>query len=179
MYGYQFQNMQHVAAQHGWHRFVAMENYYNLLYREDEWELIPICKQDGVMLMPYSPLAGGHLARPTWNSSSKRSQVDTSARSKYDYAEQQDLPIIKRVAELASSHQVKMSQIALVWRWAKGGTAPIVGTTKERYLDDAAQTTEIRLTPEEVAYLDEPYTAHEIVGALDSNPVGLLPKDVK
>lgn len=179
MYGYQFQNMQHVAAQHGWHRFVAMENHYNLLYREDERELIPICEQDGVMLMPYSPLAGGHLARPTWNSSSKRSQVDTSARSKYDHAEQQDLPIIKRVAELAAKHQVKMSQIALAWQWAKGVTAPIVGATKERYLDDAAQATEIRLTPEEVAYLDEPYTAHEIIGALDSNPAGLLPKDVK
>ena len=101
MYGYQFQNMQHVAEKNGWHQFVAMENHYNLLYREDERELIPICKQGGVMLMPYSPLAGGHLARPTWDSSSKRSQVDTSARSKYDHAEQQDLPIIKRVAGLA------------------------------------------------------------------------------
>ena len=169
MYGYQFQNMQHVAEKNGWHQFVAMENHYNLLYREDERELIPICKQGGVMLMPYSPLAGGHLARPTWDSSSKRSQVDTSARSKYDHAEQQDLPIIKRVAGLAEKHNVKMSQIALAWQWAKGVTAPIVG----------AQATEITLTPEEVAYLDEPYTAHEIVGALDSNPGGLLPKDVK
>lgn len=179
MYGYQFQNMQHIAEKNGWHQFVAMENHYNLLYREDERELIPICKQDGVMLMPYSPLAGGHLARSTWDSSSKRSQVDTSARSKYDHDEQQDLPIIKRVAKLAEKHNVKMSQIALAWQWAKGVTAPIVGTTKEQYLDDAAQATEITLTPEEVAYLDEPYTAHEIVGALDKNPDGLLPKDVK
>ena len=178
MYGYQFQNMQHIAEKNGWHQFVAMENHYNLLYREDERELIPICKQDGVMLMPYSPLAGGHLARSTWDSSSKRSQVDTSARSKYDHDEQQDLPIIKRVAKLAEKHNVKMSQIALAWQWAKGVTAPIIGATKKQYLDDAAKAVEIELTPDEVAYLEEPYTAHEIVGALDKNPDGLLPKDV-
>ena len=148
--------MQHIAEKNGWHQFVAMENHYNLLYREDERELIPICKQDGVMLMPYSPLAGGHLARSTWDSSSKRSQVDTSARSKYDHDEQQDLPIIKRVAKLAEKHNVK-----------------------KQYLDDAAKAVEIELTPDEVAYLEEPYTAHEIVGALDKNPDGLLPKDVK
>lgn len=179
MYGYQFQNMQHVAEKNGWHQFVAMENHYNLLYREDERELIPICKQDNVMLMPYSPLAGGHLARLTWESASKRGQVDTSAKEKYDHAKQQDLPIVKRVAEVADQHHVKMSQIALAWEWYRGVTAPIVGATKERYLDDAAAAVDIDLTADEVAYLEEPYTAHEIVGALATNPVGMLPKDVK
>lgn len=105
--------------------------------------------------------------------------MDTSARSKYDHAKQQDLPIIRRVAELAEKYNAKMSQIALVWQWAKGVTAPIIGATKEQNLDDAAQAVNIELTPEEVAYLEEPYTAHEIVGALDQNPAGLLPKDVK
>lgn len=179
MYGYQFQNMQHVAEKNDWQQFVAMENHYNLLYREDERELIPICKQDGVMLMPYSPLAGGHLARPTWESHSERSKTDTSAQAKYDHAEQQDLPIIKRVAELAQKHGVKMAQIALAWQWAKGVTAPIVGATKAHYLDDAAAAMDINLTADEVKYLEEPYTAHEIVGALDENPDGMLPKDVK
>lgn len=179
MYGYQFQNMQHVAEKNGWHQFVAMENHYNLLYREDERELIPICKQDGVMLMPYSPLAGGHLARPTWKSQSERSKTDTSAQAKYDHAEDQDLPIVKRVAELAQKHEVKMSQIALAWQWAKGVTAPIVGATKAQYLDDAAAAMNINLTDEEVKYLEEPYTAHEIVGALNENPDGMLPKDTK
>ncbi len=179
MYGYQFQNMQHVAEKHGWQRFVAMENHYNLLYREDERELIPICRQDGVMLMPYSPLAGGHLTRPSWNSDSARSKTDTSARAKYDTAEDQDMPIIKRVDELAQQHGVKMSQIALAWQWAKGVTAPIVGATKQQYLDDAAAAMDIKLTPDEVAYLDEPYTAHEIVGALDQNPTDMLPKSVE
>lgn len=179
MYGYQFQNMQHVAEKNGWHQFVAMENHYNLLYREDERELMPICKQDGVMLMPYSPLAGGHLTRPTWTSDSKRGQTDTSAQAKYDQAEKQDLPIVERVAELAKKHGAKMAQIALAWEWAKGITAPIVGATKEHYLDDAAEAMDITLTPGEVRYLDEPYTAHEIVGALGENPAGMLPKDVK
>ena len=179
MYGYQFQNMQHVAEQNGWHRFVAMENHYNLLYREDERELIPICKQDEVMLMPYSPLASGHLTRPTWEGHSKRNATDTSQRAKYDHAKQQDMPIVERVAEVAAQHHVKMSQIALAWQWAKGITAPIVGATKTQYLDDAAKAVDIELTPAEVKYLDEPYTAHEIVGALNQNPVGMLPKDVK
>lgn len=179
MYGYQFQNMQHVAEKNGWQEFVAMENHYNLLYREDERELIPICKQDGVMLMPYSPLAGGHLARPTWESHSERSQTDTSAQAKYDHAEQQDLPIVKRVAKLAQKYGVKMAQIALAWQWAKGVTAPIVGATKSHYLDDVAAAMDINLTADEVKYLEEPYTAHEIVGALDANPDGMLPKDVK
>ncbi|WP_308555682.1 aldo/keto reductase [uncultured Lactobacillus sp.] len=179
MYGYQFQNMQHVAEKNGWHQFVAMENHYNLLYREDERELIPICKQDGVMLMPYSPLASGHLARPTWEGKSKRSETDTSERAKYDHAKEQDMPIVERVAELADKHNVKMSQIALAWQWAKGITAPIVGATKERYLDDAAKAVDVELSPDEVKYLDEPYTAHEVVGALDNNPEGMLPKSAK
>lgn len=179
MYGYQFQNMQHVAEKNGWHKFVAMEDHYNLLYREDERELIPICKQDGVMLMPYSPLAGGHLARPTWEGKSKRGETDTSAQEKYDRAKKQDMPIVERVAELAEKHGVKMSQIALAWEWAKGITAPIVGATKAQYLDDAVATIDIELTPDEVKYLEEPYTAHEIVGALNENPVGMLPRDGK
>lgn len=179
MYGYQFHNMQHVAEQNGWHKFVAMENHYNLLYREDERELIPVCQQEGVILMPYSPLAGGHLTRSTWDSQSQRSQTDTSARSKYDHAKQQDLPIVKRVAELADQHHVKMSQIALAWQWHRGVVAPIVGATKAQYLDDAAAAMNIELSDKEMAYLEAPYTAHEIVGALSANPDGLLPKDVK
>ena len=173
MYGYQFQNMQHVAEKNGWHRFVAMENHYNLLYREDERELIPICKQDNVMLMPYSPLAGGHLARPTWESASKRGQVDTSAKEKYDHAKQQDLPIVKRVAEVADQHHVKMSQIALAWEWYRGVTAPIVGATKERYLDDAAVVAGTKLTDEEVKQLEE------VADAAGVNTIGSWEQDMR
>ena len=115
MYGYQFYNMQQVAKDHGWTPFSVMENHYNLLYREDEHELIPICKQFNVSLMPYSSLASGHLTRPTWNSDSKRSHDDPAARGKYDHMEETDLPIVKRVAELADRYQVKMADVALAW----------------------------------------------------------------
>lgn len=114
MYGYQFHNML-VAKEHGWMLFSTMENHYNLLYREDERQLIPICKQMNVSLMPYSPLAAGHLTRPFWNSDSLRSRTDRVAMGKYDRMEEQDLKVVQRVHELAQKHQCKMSQIALAW----------------------------------------------------------------
>lgn len=170
MYGYQFHNMQIVARDHGYAQFQAMENHYNLLYREDERELIPICKQMGVSLMPYSPLAAGHLTRPQWNADTLRSKTDRVAMEKYDRTEEQDMQIVQRVHELAERHGVKMQQIALAWHWAKGVASPIVGATKTAYLDDAAGALTVKLTAEEVAYLEELYTPHRIVGAIDKNP---------
>ena len=170
MYGYQFYNMQLIARDHGWARFQAMENHYNLLYREDERELIPICKQMGVSLMPYSPLAAGHLTRRTWTADTLRSRTDRVAMGKYDRTEEQDMPIVARVAELADKHGAKMQQIALAWQWARGVASPIVGATKARYLDDAAGALAVRLTEEELSYLEEPYRPHPIVGAIDHNP---------
>lgn len=170
MYGYQFNNMQQVAKDHGWAQFQAMENHYNLLYREDERELIPVCKQWGVSLMPYSPLAAGHLSHREWQVNTLRSQTDRVAMGKYDRAETEDLRIVKRVDELAKKYNVSMSQIALAWQWAKGVMAPIVGSTKAKHLDDAVEALSIKLTKEDVDYLEEPYLPHEIVGAIDHNP---------
>ena len=170
MYGYQFYNMQLCARDHGWARFEAMENHYNLLYREDERELIPICRQMGVSLMPYSPLAAGHLTRPTWNADTLRSQTDRVAMGKYDRTEEQDMQIVARVHELAEKYGVKMQQIALAWEWARGVASPIVGATKTQYLDDASGALAVRLTAEDVAYLEEPYLPHRIVGAIDHDP---------
>lgn len=170
MYGYQFHNMQLAARENGWTEFSAMENHYNLLYREDERELIPICRQMGVSLMPYSPLAAGHLARPQWRSDSMRGQTDRVAMGKYDRTEQQDMLIVGRVSELAEKHGCKMSQIAIAWQWARGVASPIIGATKAGYFDDAAGALDIKLTPEDVAYLEELYTPHPIVGAIDKNP---------
>ncbi|NLK77815.1 MAG: aldo/keto reductase [Clostridiales bacterium] len=170
MYGYQFYNMQLIAKEHGWTPFSTMENHYNLLYREDERELIPICKQMNVSLMPYSPLAAGHLARAEWTSDSLRGKTDRVAKGKYDRMEEQDMHIVKRVQELAEKHQCKMSQIAIAWQWAKGVAAPIIGATKAQYLDDAAGALQVQLTLEEVAYLEEMYVPHPIVGAIDKNP---------
>ena len=170
MYGYQFYNMQLCARDNGFARFEAMENHYNLLYREDERELIPICKQMGVSLMPYSPLAAGHLTRPTWNTDTLRSKTDRVAMGKYNRTEEQDMQIVTRVHELAEKYGVKMQEIALSWHWAKGVASPIVGATKAQYLDDAAAALNVTLTDEDIAYMEEPYLPHRIVGAIDRNP---------
>lgn len=180
MYGYQFYNMQLAARDHGWTQFSTMEDHYNLLYREDERELIPICNQMDVSRMPYSPLAAGHLARPQWGSDSLRGKTDRVAVGKYDRMEQQDMQIVKRVQELSEKHNCQMSQIALAWQWAKGVTAPIVGATKTRYLDDAAEALKVRLSAEDVAYLEEMYVPHPVVGAIDKNPAqGVILLDEK
>ena len=170
MYGYQFMNMQQVAKDNGWAMFQAMENHYNLLYREDERELIPICQQLNVSLMPYSPLAAGHLSHKNWQSGTLRSKTDRVAMGKYDRAEKNDLQIINRVSDLADKYHVSMSQIALAWQWSKGVASPIIGSTKVRHLDDAVAALSVKLTSEDIHYLEELYAPHEIVGAIDQNP---------
>ena len=132
--------------------------------------LLPICKQMKVSLMPYSPLAAGHLARPQWKSESLRGTTDRVAMGKYDKTEAEDMQIVKRVAELAEKYNCKMSQIAIAWQWAKGVTAPIVGVTKTAYLDDAAGALDVKLSAEDVAYLEEMYVPHPVVGAIKENP---------
>lgn len=166
MYGYQFHNMQLAAEKNGWTTFVSMQNHYNLLYREDERELIPICEQYRVSRTPYSPLAAGRLARLEWKTDSKRSQSDKVATSKYDSTQDMDYPIVQRVHELAEKHGATMTRIALAWQHAKGVAAPIIGATKVQYFDDAVGALEIKLTAVEIAYLEEPYQPHKIVGAI-------------
>lgn len=170
MYGYQFHNMQIAARDNGWAQFSAMENHYNLLYREDERELIPICREMNVSLIPYSPLAAGHLTRPEWNSESIRSRTDRAAMGKYDRTEKEDMAIVGRVHELAERYGVKMSEVALAWQWAKGVTAPIIGATRTSYIDDAVNALSVKLSAEDIAYIEEPYEPHRIVGAIDHNP---------
>lgn len=166
MYGYQFMNMQLAAEKNGWTKFVSMQNHYNLLYREDEREMIPVCRQYDVSLTPYSPLAAGRLSRPEWKTDSKRSQTDKVAVSKYDSTQEQDMLVVRRVAELAEKYGVSMSQIAVAWLWAKGVTSPIIGATKPEYFEDIANAFNIHLTDEDIAYLEEMYVPHRIVGAL-------------
>lgn len=170
MYGYQFYNMQLTAREHNWTLFSTMENHYNLLYREDERELIPICKQMGVSLMPYSPLAAGHLSRPDWKTDSLRSKTDRVAMGKYDSMKEWDMQIVARVHELSERYNCKMSQIALSWQWAKGIASPIIGVTKTAYLDEAVGALDVKLTDSDIAYLEEIYVPHPIIGALKKNP---------
>ena len=165
MYGYQFHNMQALAEAEGWAKFAVMQNHYNLIYREDERELIPVCRQYGVALAPYSPLAGGHLARAEWEGGTSRAKTDYMANRKYDPMRQFDEPIVARLGEVAAAHGAKPSQVALAWLWAKGVVAPVVGATKPGYLDDAAAALEIELSDSELAYLEELYMPHPIAGA--------------
>lgn len=166
MYGYQFYNMQLIARDNGWTPFVSMQNHYNPLYREDERELIPICKQMNVALTPYSPLAAGRVARANWEADTLRSKTDKAARVKYDSTEEQDKHIAERIGILAEKYHVSMSQIAFAWHFAKGIASPIIGVTKEKYLDDAVGALSVHLTEEDIAFIDELYLPHKIVGAL-------------
>ena len=166
MYAYQLHNMQVVAEQNGWTTFTSMQCHYNLLYREDEREMIPVCRQFGMALTPYSPLASGHLCRPTWDSDSKRSTTDATMRNKYDAARENDMQIIARVAELAERRGVPMARVAIAWHIARGVESPIIGCSRPERVDDAVAALEVALTPEEVAYLEEPYAAHELVGPI-------------
>lgn len=166
MYGYQFHNMQICAEQNGWTKFSTMQNHYNLLYREDERELIPVCRQYNVSLIPYSSLAGGHLTHKGWQSGSKRSDTDKVLHDKYDGDMDNNLLIIERVSRLAEKHGVTMTEISLAWHFAKGVTAPIVGATKVPHFDDAVRSVDLVLTDEDIAFLEEPYKPHRVVGAL-------------
>jgi 1-deoxyxylulose-5-phosphate synthase len=166
MYGYQFFTLQLAARDNGWTPFTAMQNHYNLLYREDERELIPICQQQHIARTPYSPLAAGRLSRLDWNADTMRSQTDKTAVSKYDSTQATDYNIVLRVNETAIKYNATMTQIALAWQFAKGVTSPIIGATKAKYLDDAVGALSIKLTAEDISYLDELYVPHKIVGAL-------------
>ncbi len=165
MYGYQFYNMQLAARDNGWTAFSSMQNHYNPLYREDERELIPVCRQMNVALTPYSPLAAGRCARPNWEADTMRSKTDVVAHGKYDSTEEQDKTIAARIKELADKYSATMTQVTLAWHYAKGVASPVIGATKTKYLDDAAGAFNVKLTNEDVAYIDELYVPHKITGA--------------
>lgn len=166
MYGYQFMDMQNAAEKNGWTKFVSMQDHYNLIYREDERELIPICNEQNVARTPYSPLAAGRLSRPTWSADTLRSRTDLTAKGKYDKTQESDMEIVRRVSELAEKKGVTMTRIALAWQFAKGAASPIIGATKAAYLDDAAGCFDVKLTNPEIEYLEQAYVPHAVVGAL-------------
>ena len=166
MYAYQLHNMQVVAERHGWTQFTSLQPHDNLLYRENEREMFPVCRQFDMAITPYSPLASGHLCRREWESDSLRGATDYVVRDKYDLAKSQDTPIIERIAEVAERHGVPMARIALAWQWARGIEAPLVGCSKPSRVDDAVAALDVKLKQDEIDYLEEPYTAHELVGPL-------------
>jgi len=164
MAAWQFANMLHLQRAHGWARFVSMQNFLNLLYREEEREMIPLCRAEGVGLIPWSPLARGKLARD-WDAATERSRNDPFGASLFTRTEEADRQIAGRVAEIAASRGVPRAQIALAWVLARPGmSAPIIGATKASHLDDAIAATEITLTAEETTRLEELYVPHPVTG---------------
>lgn len=163
LFAWQLQKANFIAEQKGWVKFSVMQGHYNLVYREEEREMNPYCKEEGIALVPYSPLAAGRLARE-WTGETHRAQTDASAKRKYDQTEKTDRQIVEAVGHVAKKHQVSRAQIAIAWLWAKGVVAPIVGVTKEKYLDDFVKALNIQLDEEDIAALEKHYVPHPLVG---------------
>lgn len=167
MFAWQFQKALHVAEKRNWTRFVSMQNHMNLIYREEEREMIPLCREEKIGVIPYSPLASGRLTRDVSAESTLRSQTDQVQKMKYDATADADKQIIERVAEIAAKREVPRVHIALAWLLQKQPVAaPIIGATKISHLEDAEGSLSVKLSAEEVAYLEEPYTPHPIVGPI-------------
>jgi aryl-alcohol dehydrogenase-like predicted oxidoreductase len=165
MWAWQFQKALHIAEQHGWTRFVSMQNHLNLIYREEEREMLPLCREEKIGSIPYSPLASGRLTRDRSAESTLRSETDQIQKMKYDAFADADQKIVERVAEIAQKHGASRTHVALAWLLQKEPvTAPIVGATKISHLEDAVGALSVKLTQEEVAYLEELYVPHRIVG---------------
>jgi len=165
MFAWQFQKALHVAERHGWTRFVSMQDHLNLIYREEEREMLPLCRDQKIGVIPYSPLASGRLTRDWSSESTLRSETDQIAKTKYDATSEADRQVVERVAEVADKYEVPRVHIALAWLLQKEPvTAPIVGATKITHLEAAVGALSVTLTEEEVTYLEEPYAPHPIVG---------------
>ncbi|HEY4842050.1 MAG TPA: aldo/keto reductase [Terriglobales bacterium] len=165
MYAWQFTKALHLADLHGWTRFVSMQNHYNLLYREEEREMIPLCQSEGVGIIPWSPLARGRLARPWQSEHTKRYETDQFGKTLYSQSEGADRKVVDRLGQLAEQRGGARAQLALAWLLSKPVIAsPIVGATKPHHLQDAVAALSLRLTPEEIASLEEPYVPHPVLG---------------
>ncbi len=164
MYSWQFMKAQCVAEKNGWTRFVAMQNHYNLMYREEEREMLPLCKEEKIGVVPWATLAAGRLTRD-WEASTARSKIDEISKNLYAATAELDRRVVERLAEVAEKRGVPRAQIALAWLLQKEQvTAPIVGTTKISHIEDAVAALSIKLTPEEIALLEEPYVPHPVIG---------------
>lgn len=158
-----------LAEKESFAKFVSVQGHYNLIFREEEREMSQLCAEDNIAMTPYSALAGGRLSRPR-GETSKRFEEDSYAKFKYDKTAEQDGAIIDRVAELAKKRGVSMTEISLAWLLAKV-TSPVAGATKISHIEGAAKATELVLTNEEIAYLEELYIPHALVGVMAQNTV--------
>ena len=166
MYAWQFQKALHVAEKNGWTRFVSMQNHYNLIYREEEREMLPLCAEEGIAATPYSPLASGRLAR-TASKTSTRQEADPIAKQKYDATAAADQIVIDRVAETAKKYAAPMAHVSLAWLLHKNPVAaPVIGATKIAHVESAVKSLKLQLSDEDIGYLEEPYVPHPVVGLI-------------
>jgi 1-deoxyxylulose-5-phosphate synthase len=166
MYASQFCKALYLAERHGWTRFVSMQNHYNLIYREEEREMMRLCLSEGIGVIPWSPLARGRLARP-WEDAptTSRGETDEFGKTLYRSMVESDRKVLERVGEVSTARGISRAQVALAWMLQKPVvTAPIIGATKPQHLDDAVAALSVKLTPEEVTRLEEPYVPHPVSG---------------
>lgn len=167
MYAWQFLKAQHVAERNGWTKFVSMQNLLNLLYREEEREMLPLCRSEGIGVIPWSPLAKGRLTRD-WDEKTARSEIDEAGDRLVAAMVDADRKIVERVAEVAAKRGIPRAQVALAWVLQKEPvTAPIIGATKLNHLEDAVAALSVKLDSNEIARLEEPYVPHQIYGNLN------------
>ena len=169
MFAWQFAKAQEVARANGWTRFIAMQNHVNLLYREEEREMLPLCADQGVGVIPWSPLARGRLAR-AWDETTVRSETDGFGKLLYRQQEDADRAIVEAVGAIAADRGVSRATVALAWHFAKGVTAPIIGATKPGHIGAALEAVTLDLTDEEVARLEAPYLPKAPVGVASTAP---------
>ena len=164
---YQLAKANDLAREEGFAQFVSIQGHYNLIFREEEREMAKLCHEDNIAMTPYSALAGGRLSKHP-GETSKRLQEDSYARLKYGTTEQQDRKILDRVAELAEQHSVSMTEVSLAWLLTKV-TAPVTGVTKLHHIEGAAKAVDLKLSKEEISYLEELYVPHRLVGVMAQN----------
>jgi len=165
MYAWQFAKALYLADRHGWTRFVSMQNHYNLLYREEEREMNGLCQAEGVAVIPWSPLARGRLTRAWKEETTKRTETDAFGNRLYSQTEEADRKVVDRLGETAEKRGIPRAQVALAWLLAKPAvTAPIVGASKPHHLEDAVAALAVKLTPEEMTAVEEPYVPHPVLG---------------
>jgi aryl-alcohol dehydrogenase-like predicted oxidoreductase len=165
MYAWQFAKALYVARLNGWTRFVSMQNHYNLLYREEEREMIGLCQSESIAVIPWSPLARGRLTRAWQSESTKRFETDVFGKTMYSHTEEADHKVVDRLGQIAEQRGIPRAQVALAWLLGKPAvTAPIVGASKPHHLEDAVAALSVSLSKEEIAALEEPYIPHPVLG---------------
>jgi len=166
MYAWQFERLQNIAERNGWTKFVSMQNHYNLIYREEEREMIPLCQDRKIALTPWSPLAGGRLAHP-WGTVTPRTKIDEVSKWVWDGTNHLDKVVIDNVQKMAQARGISMGQMSLAWMLGKKYiTAPIVGTTAVAHVEEAVAALDIQLSDEEVLALERPYVPHPVLGMM-------------